>query len=730
MGLEVKWRVRFVPQGSHAETTPGAVYIDVGGRAAPGIIDHHEGDGDRCASAVALHRRELAYNHLLGPWLARVEEGRVQPGTLWTPTIITHRDPDWDSLVAIFLVQRLVEDGDLPAFAGALVSYASDVDQGRYALVPDDLEACLAPHLGYLAIQHSTDAKGNHISSDAQLARGLRLLQTVVEDVAPVGRAEPSDFLPANEAARRWSVRAEFEDIRRLLADERGRFERDRQCCRTLDDVLLPAADGGPPIKVRTLVLDRPSESALNKYWVRAAGFPYFICPYATTIKEDLGRVPFPRAVLSLDPSWNDNGRRPNLRGLGFALERAESLARRGARGGVDDRGGAPRFPDGYCDNADPWYDGRAHDWTIVDSPAAGTELTYHEVIGLATGGSFWQVPLRSATVTLALLDREPQSDANGPPFAPVPFADASVTLSPFFADTRESARPADAVHSKSAEPFAVRFHQRHFPEDTAPGFRLVTIVAGGGATLEALVDLQRELGGGTEPVLTFARITLGYHFASPQLVDRLLEAMAGGGLDPVESERTSTRTFCSSHSLVRIEPEEDARYENAADPLREIALYVAFLREALSDYSRRIAEAVPPAGRPIDEVKTEALRRSFLRLQARYYTIEVSRGPELQTIFNRLAETTSLREQYDEVQQELEQLGRLEQHVHERRKSRADRVIQAALYFLAVAGLARVVMDVQTWQGSARSLWLSLTPVLVVGILIYVVFFTMSRRR
>jgi hypothetical protein len=33
----------------------------------------------------------------------------------------------------------------------------------------------------------------------------------------------------------------------------------------------------------------------------------------------------------------------------------------------------------GY-DNADPWYDGRAHSYTIVDSPRAGTVLTADEI--------------------------------------------------------------------------------------------------------------------------------------------------------------------------------------------------------------------------------------------------------------------------------------------------------------------------------------------------------------
>ena len=35
------------------------------------------------------------------------------------------------------------------------------------------------------------------------------------------------------------------------------------------------------------------------------------------------------------------------------------------------------------ADNADPWYFGQGHDYTIVDSPARGTVLSAEEVMAI-----------------------------------------------------------------------------------------------------------------------------------------------------------------------------------------------------------------------------------------------------------------------------------------------------------------------------------------------------------
>ena len=95
------------------------------------------------------------------------------------------------------------------------------------------------------------------------------------------------------------------------------------------------------------------------------------------------------RCILSLAP---DAG--ASLRGLGSLLDQAESDRRRHLYG-VDDRAtdpatGAAKPPrPGYA-NSDPWYDGRAHGFTIVDAPRDGTLLTADEVeaIFLRFGGA------------------------------------------------------------------------------------------------------------------------------------------------------------------------------------------------------------------------------------------------------------------------------------------------------------------------------------------------------
>ncbi len=72
------------------------------------------------------------------------------------------------------------------------------------------------------------------------------------------------------------------------------------------------------------------------------------------------------------------------LSGLGEQLDAAESARRRGLHG-VDDRvtdpaTGQPKAVRPGYGNADPWYDGRGHGYTIVDAPREGTVLTAGEI--------------------------------------------------------------------------------------------------------------------------------------------------------------------------------------------------------------------------------------------------------------------------------------------------------------------------------------------------------------
>ena len=85
------------------------------------------------------------------------------------------------------------------------------------------------------------------------------------------------------------------------------------------------------------------------------------------------------RCILSVTP---DSG--ASLRGLGGLLDEAESDRRRQVYGEddrvIDPATGSRKPPRAGYDNADPWYDGRAHGFTIVDSPRSGTMLTADEI--------------------------------------------------------------------------------------------------------------------------------------------------------------------------------------------------------------------------------------------------------------------------------------------------------------------------------------------------------------
>ena len=85
------------------------------------------------------------------------------------------------------------------------------------------------------------------------------------------------------------------------------------------------------------------------------------------------------RCILSVTP---DSG--ASLRGLAGLLDEAESERRRQVYGEddrvIDPATGSRKPPRAGYDNADPWYDGRAHGFTIVDSPRSGTLLTADEI--------------------------------------------------------------------------------------------------------------------------------------------------------------------------------------------------------------------------------------------------------------------------------------------------------------------------------------------------------------
>ena len=179
----------------------------------------------------------------------------------------------------------------------------------------------------------------------------------------------------------RRDILADVERYHRKLADPTTRARIVR--------LSLPGQFGGR-VELDTLLvrdvqnLDDPERCIFFKDWARSdrdrsPGGEGFLG--LSVFMTESPRSPR-RCILSVTP---DSG--ASLRGLAALLDAAESERRRQVYGEddrvIDPATGADKPPRAGYDNADPWYDGRAHGFTIVDSPRSGTFLTAEEIESL-----------------------------------------------------------------------------------------------------------------------------------------------------------------------------------------------------------------------------------------------------------------------------------------------------------------------------------------------------------
>jgi hypothetical protein len=357
------------------------LWLDVGNDLRPGVIDHHHLTAATGSTAGLV----LAYPAFIDRCVA---PGR-RPGDPFT--LVLHEKPDLDTVVSVYFASSYLAARAFPAGAEALARYADEVDDGLRGARqenPFDLYVAFGQFADRL-VRQPTNAP--HEVWQELVRGGVRLVAFVVEQVNARGMAVPDvdafECPGLFDAADRQAVAADLDRYRRKLADPRTHAR--------LVRLRLPGQFGGT-VEVEALLVrdvqnpDDPERCAFFKDWARSdrtlsndgRGFAA-LCVFCPE-----GPRQVRRAILSVTPDS-----KASLRGLGALLDRAESERRRQVFG-VDDRvvdpaTGAGKVPRPGYDNADPWYDGRAHRYTIVDSPRAGTLLSAEEIeqIFLAFGG-------------------------------------------------------------------------------------------------------------------------------------------------------------------------------------------------------------------------------------------------------------------------------------------------------------------------------------------------------
>jgi hypothetical protein len=694
LGLDVSWEFGFVENGSRAATTPGVVYLDVGGYAAPGILDHHAASGDGSTAHVLLDRADLAYNHLLGPWLTQHERGQIASGTRWTPRLITHYRPDWDSVVAAHLLMRLVMDGEFPAYAHALAAYASLVDHGRSRVDLTFPESLLCPHFA-----HAVTGERQLVSDAELMTSGLALLDRVLDDLRAAYGPRPTWqrdlFLVRrdNLAPSRWRDDERFASQAEFLLAEPARFA----TARAQGQVIvapLPAADGAEAVPVPIFVSHTALTSPLADYFLRAEGIPALVRPLSTSIRgtESTSAATFPRVKVTVDPDgYTTGGRRLNLRGLGYALERAERRWRT-QDGRTDPRGGPPRWDDGSCVVADPWYDGRGHAYTILDSPRAGTELPYAEIVRIVTETAFWERPIRAGKV----IDLWLAPDFTREPRRGLPQFDAIADpLRVLYSDSDASRQTIDMPDDPDRD---VRtWHgRRRYPVGTAVEYDVLECESDRETTLEALTRaVQRRratLHPDAPPHRTLIWLQLLPCGSHTRPVAELIRPLHSGEL--TETLLHGTPAWQNATTVVMV-PEVVDPVTVAA--IQEIFCYGAFVADTLSTMSRRVTEVLPGNDREIDALGLRNLQRDALRFQARYYQLDVTRDPVAMALATTQRSQTGIEAHLTENLAELDQLSMIAQVASAEREARADRRVQWALSAVALLSIVQTAAGMLT---------------------------------
>lgn len=356
-----------------------------------------------------------------------------------------------DVVVGTLFVKSLVETGAFPPWAMVLADYVGIVDQGaeRYGYVNATVAAMEPPfaepsdgpriegdpwRLSALVALAQNDG-----TADADLTERVARLMALVESLMErtVNYAAQNRFalravddlytcwrsllpqLPSQDSKLGVLVARIGENLEAYENDLAEIGDAGR-----LGEIPVPfvAQDGAIfALPVRALHVTHQPKSLFFKQLARAQGYTLLLWPYAQGVARGKdGEVELTRHVISLDESvrrmvhthedaFSDpSGEevavlevRPTLIGLGQQLEAMEVAARRRVTPSDNSliRGGRPRWLG--VTNADPWYDGRGHQYTIVDTPKAGSVLSVREVLEVLEQ-PYWEMHLTSAIMLVA----------------------------------------------------------------------------------------------------------------------------------------------------------------------------------------------------------------------------------------------------------------------------------------------------------------------------------------
>jgi len=389
----------FLGYGEMLETFPehkDSIFLDVGNRLGPGVIDHHH---------LSAYSGSAAGLLLLHPdFIAASINPERRPDTPFT--IITHIKPDLDCVASAFLSIAHLSTGIFPDGSEALARYVDKVDSGFIGLSQENPFSLYSAYM-YLTHRFSqfTWEKREDMWREC-LINGIKIidfvLKKMVRENISIMKVDAFQCFGLFSNRDRLELKLDMERYQSKLSDKKTHARQLR--------LSLPGHLGGTEnvdvLLVRNVQnADDPERCMFFKDWARTdterspgkkgfTGLSVFEFNQSSSNRS----LSTGRSIISVKP---ESG--VSLKGLGSLMDQAESEERK-KHYGFDDRikdpktGEKKKSREGYS-NSDPWYDGRAHGYTIIDSPRSGSLLSPEQIedifISFGSGAGTDYKPLR-----------------------------------------------------------------------------------------------------------------------------------------------------------------------------------------------------------------------------------------------------------------------------------------------------------------------------------------------
>ncbi|MBU9712681.1 hypothetical protein [Evansella tamaricis] len=384
--------------------TENTVILDVGNQLIDGVIDHHHlkngvtFNNQKPKSTTAIVKACPSLLKTVCEYADRANTtDRQVPNDVSTDqkseskiTIIVHRSPDFDCFASAYLVQEYIENRSFPEFTDEMVEYANKIDSGEMLLNP---EMVISPYTLTLFIGEITRkaCKGNPkiMYNQEMMKRGQNLIHYLFIRMKELSPTENSLYSPTI-LGDDHPLQEEATEVVNDFANYKKDRDNPKVC--EVRQMPLPSKNHVNTVsEVDGLFWNTVPTCSLHKLWARidpespsGKGFVFTFIPgkvdEENSEEVEVGQsVSISKVTISVNPISD-----AVLTNMGKYLEYAEveeEIKQFGKDNVSEWRTREEfRYPEEWCTNGDPWYDGRGHDFTIIESPRTGSLLSTERI--------------------------------------------------------------------------------------------------------------------------------------------------------------------------------------------------------------------------------------------------------------------------------------------------------------------------------------------------------------